>query len=514
MRVFRPLRGGQGHRHLYRLLFAISLTIALTIHFLSPFGWGKAIAQTTSYCQLSAEAIAQKSSLRQAAFQGDGDAENRYKALLEEHADLMQRCRSQTWPQNQAIWLRLYPCDVREGAIDTILDRIVDKGYNQVYLETFFNGQVLLPQAQNRTPWPSAIRLPGYENRDLLAETIAKGRERGLKVYAWMFTLNFGYSYAQRPNADEILARNGAGQSSLTFQTAAGLSTDLGATNSEETFVDPYNLQAKRDYYSLVQAVVARRPDGVLFDYIRYPRGVGAASVASRVQDLWIYGSAAQQALYDRALNQSGRDLIYRYISKGYLTTGDITAVRSLYPAEPEPLWQGRTPTNANPPIPADQLRPSLQFQLWQLSVAHAIQGVVDFLAMASLPVQQAGIPAGAVFFPDANQPVGQGGYDSRLQPWDRFPSTIEWHPMAYGTCGNASCIVSQIQRVQAFAPPGTQIMPVIAGVWGQPITGRPSLEAQMQAIRRSAPQINSVSHFAFSWQEPQLDRERKFCRL
>jgi hypothetical protein len=129
--------------------------------------------------------------------------------------------------------------------------------------------------------------------------------------------------------------------------------------------------------------------------------------------------------------------------------------------------------------------------------------------------VQRQGIPAGAVFFPDANQTIGQG-YDSRLQPWDRFSSSLEWHPMSYGVCGgnNTTCITSLVQRVVSQAPPGTRISPVIAGTWGQAMSNRPSLEAQMQAIRQVAPQINSISHFAYSWQEPQSDRDRKFCQL
>jgi hypothetical protein len=35
-----------------------------------------------------------------------------------------------------------------------------------------------------------------------------------------------------------------------------------------------------------------------------------------------------------------------------------------------------------------------------------------------------------------------------------------------------------------------------------------------MQALRQIAPQINSVSHFAYSWQDPIFDRDRKFCQL
>ena len=89
--------------------------------------------------------------------------------------------------------------------------------------------------------------------------------------------------------------------------------------NADEAFVDPYSLQAKQDYLTLLQAVLQRRPDGVLFDYIRYPKGTGSASVASRVQDLWIYGVSAQQALLNRALNQKGAGLIQQYLSQGFM---------------------------------------------------------------------------------------------------------------------------------------------------------------------------------------------------
>jgi len=496
----------------YSGLFLIMLLSSLV----SPFAWiGRSQAQTSPYCQLSADAVAEKNELREQALEGDRQARSRYQNVLNEHAEQIRRCRNQSWLRNQAIWIRLYPCDAQAGVLEDILDRIVNRGYNQVYVEVFYNGQVLLPQAENRTPWPSTIRTPGHENVDLLAEAIAKGRERGLKVYAWMFMMNFGYSYAQRPGAEQVLAINGYGQTSLNFNASAGLNSEAGVISSEETFIDPYNNRAKQDYYALVQSVLQRRPDGVLFDYVRYPRGTGPASVASRVQDLWIYGSAAQQALYNRALNQKGRELIRRYISRGYINASDLDSLDSLYPNEGEPLWQGRELNYYLPTATSGERRPIIQSQLWRLTVAHAFQGVLDFLAMAALPVQRQGIPAGAVFFPDGNQTIGQG-YDSRLQPWDRFSSSLEWHPMSYGVCGNnnTSCITALVQRVTTQAPPGTRISPVLAGTWGQSVSNRPSLEAQMQAIRQVAPQINSISHFAYSWQEPQSDRDRKFCQL
>lgn len=127
--------------------------------------------------------------------------------------------------------------------------------------------------------------------------------------------------------------------------------------------------------------------------------------------------------------------------------------------------------------------------------------------------MQRQGLTAGAVFFPEGNQIVGRGGYDSRLQAWDKFPPSLEWHPMSYAICGNASCIVNQVKRVVEMAPPETKVAPVLAGYWGKSYNNRPSLEEQMQGIRAAFPQINSVSHFGFSWIEPEFDKERKFCQ-
>ncbi|WP_026732449.1 family 10 glycosylhydrolase [Fischerella sp. PCC 9605] len=492
--------------------------------FLMPYV-GSQLAQAQEVnqsCQISAAEAQEKDKLRLSALKGEQEAQNRYQQMLRQNAQTLQECRSRNWPQVQAIWLRLYPCDTQAGEIERIMDRIVNRGYNQVYLEAFYDGQVLLPAANNPTAWPSVIRTPGAENNDLLLKAIQKGQERGLKVYAWMFTTNFGYTYAQRQDREGAIARNGKGQTSLYV-----------VEDGSQVFIDPYNLQAKSDYYQMVQEIMRRRPDGVLFDYVRYPRQAGSDSIATKVTDLWLYSEGTQQALFQRAQNNKGLELIRRFLSKGYVTAGDIGEVDKLYPQEGEPMWQGRMPpvaqtpapgqaqaasTGQKPPtqqkaiIPPQQRQPQLQSELWQLSVAHAMQGILDFVNLAAYPAQQLGIPAGVVFFPDGNQTVGQG-YDSRLQPWDRFPSSLEWHPMSYASCGNVSCIAAQVQQVLSQAKPGTQVIPAIAGQWGKSINGRPPLEAQMQAMRPFASQLRGVSHFAYSWQDPEHDNERKFCR-
>jgi len=489
---------------------------------------------TTAHCQLLPAVAREKENLRKVALNGDNKAQQQYQMMVNQHAAQLRACRRRTWPQNQAIWLRLYPCDVQPGALDFLMDRLVNLGYNQVYVEVFYDGQVLLPMADNRTPWPSVVRSPGTERIDLFAEAIKKGRERGLKVYAWMFTMNFGYIYSQLPDRELALARNGENHTSVSIHEKAQQSTryNLREGDSEHVFIDPYNPQAKRDYYNMLHAVLQRRPDGVLFDYVRYPRLTGKASIASRVQDLWIYGQASRQNLYRRALNQKGRELIHRFLEQGFITVPDLRAVDKLYPQEGEPLWQGRKLDNIYPAEQTESEKPQedetvdetesyeqvkarqaqLQLELWHLTVAHAVQGILDFVKMASYAAERQGIPTGVVFFPSANKKIGQG-FDSRLQPWDRFESSMEWHPMSYGVCGNASCIVSEVQRVLSLAPHNAQIQPVLAGNWGRSVRNRPSLEAQMQAIRQVAPQIRTISHFAYSWQEPEIDRDRMLCQ-
>jgi hypothetical protein len=496
-------------QHLSRALLASAFTAIASFPLWSlPAG-----AQVQGSCLASPGEIAEKESLRQAALSGDSQAQDRYQAFLEREATRLQECRRSTWPQNQALWLRLYPCDAQPGALEALMDKIVNKGYNQVYVEVFYDGRVLLPQAENPTAWPSVLRMPGYETVDLLAEAIAKGRDRGLEVYAWLFTMNFGYTYAQLPDRQAALARNGEGKTTLTVNQDAGLH-DVGASHANHVFVDPYSPIARRDYATMVNEVLKRQPDGMLFDYVRYLRGVGTASVVTKPFDLWIYSEASQQTLFQRGLNEKGRDLIRRYVTQGYITAEDIEAVDNLYPDEAQALWQGRTVSSSKSLGTPSERLPEMQWQLWYLSVAHAVQGIIDFLTLAYDRVQEQNIPGGAVFFPGGNRPVGEGGFDSRLQPWDRFPSSMQWHPMAYANCGKTACIMEQIERVLQMAPEGTQVIPALAGDWNQEVTNRPSLEDQMYALRRYSSRINSVSHFAYSWQEPDSDRERKFCEL
>ncbi len=505
----RPL-----HRLCFSALMALTLVIAELFYSLGSRGLAPANAQSQPFCFLPPEASERKTALLRASLTGDPGARQQYQALIARDAQQMQQCRAQSWLKNQAVWLRLYECDLQPGVLDELMDRIVSRGYNQVYVEVFYSGQVLLPSANNPTVWPSIVRNPQYANRDLLAESIQKGRERGLKVYAWFFSLNYGYSYGQRADRADALARNGYGKTSLTVVDTSDTAVDIAKGDVDKVFVDPYHPKVRQDYAQLIQQVLQRRPDGMLFDYIRYLKQSGGASVASQSRDLWIYGNASRQTLLARALNEKGKAVIQQYLASGSITSGQLAAIDRQYPNEGEPLWQGRVvPATSGKSLPSASVRqPRLAQDLWLLTVAHAYQGVVDFLNAAAWQVRQQGIPSGAVFFPDGNRRIGRG-FDSRMQPWDRFPTSMEWHPMSYGLCGDTNCIVDQVKRVLQLAPT-SRPSPVIAGAWTTPAYNRPTLEQQMYAIRQATPQINSISHFDFSWQEPLFTNARRSCKV
>jgi hypothetical protein len=462
----------------------------------------------SEFCQISAAAIAIKEEKRIAALGGERVAAEIYQNLVKQHSQEVQDCRSLNQFKTQAIWLRLYPCDLQPGRLDQVMDKIVNRGYNQVYIETFYDGLVLLPQSQNKSPWQSVVTGKDQQNTDLLALGLAKAKARGLTAYAWFYSLNFGYSYGIRSDRSQVLARNGKGETTLEAEEEASKQPEVEIIHSGQAFVDPYSSQAREDLQQVIQAVLQRRPDGILFDYVRYKRSGGSGSIASNVRQLWIYGDASQQALLSRANNGKGRELISRFLQKGAIANSELISLNKTFSKDADPLWQGQKSKKIN--------SNNLPAELWSLVVEHSYSGIVDFLAAITQTVTANNIASGAVFFPEGNSAIGNG-FDSRMQPWDRFNSTTEWHPMSYAQCGSGDCIVSQVRKVLDVATKsGTKpikVVPVLAGFWGRAEGSRPALETQMQAIAQALPEVNAVSHFAFSWQEIELERSRQTCK-
>jgi len=125
---------------------------------------------------------ARERNLTSVGTKGNKEAEKLQNAFKED-AEQLRQCRSRTWPETQAIW-RACTHVTFPGALDNIMDRLVNRGYNQVYIEVLRRSSAFACLANL-----FGLPLSGAwgENTDLLAQAIQRGRERGLKVYAWMF---------------------------------------------------------------------------------------------------------------------------------------------------------------------------------------------------------------------------------------------------------------------------------------------------------------------------------------
>ncbi|WP_156820080.1 hypothetical protein [Synechococcus sp. PCC 7336] len=464
-------------------------------------------------CAVPAAERDRKQDLLQASLTDTAAAAD-YAAAIASHARALADCRDRTWPSTQAVWLRLYPHDVRAGVLEDVLDRIVNRGYNQVYIEIFYEGRILLPVADNPTPWRSILAEAEAEgevdaNYDLWAEAIQKGRDRGLEVYGWMFALNFGWSYANLPDRQAALARNGWGETSIANarwnpdDVSDGRDFYLDPSELEHLFIDPYNETARADYLIAVEALLDRDPDGMLFDYIRYPTTFGRDTLVTRPQQLWIYSPASRQVLRERLSGDRERALMDVYLERGELSTEDIRRSAAQFPDSPLP-FEADLDLERLDAVALDRYRQ----HFWTIATTHAYAGVLDFAEFATAPVRDRDIPAATVFFPSGNR-AEAGGFDARMQPWDRFASELERHPMSYAICEDGSCVADQVRTVLQQSPTAP-VCPILAGTWGQPFGEHLSLEAQMQLLQTSLPELSCISHFVYAWMEPASDRDRK----
>ncbi len=418
--------------------------------------------------------------------------EQEYRQWVNRHATALAQCRERQWPRTWGIWLRVYPCDLRPGALEEIFDRIVNYGYNRVYLNVFYNGQVLLPERQNPTVWPAVVG-KAAPHGDLLTRSLALGRQRGLAVHAWIFANNTGPQYIRRADRQDTAVRNGYNETSLGDVRALP-----EVLQSQQGFVDPYHPQVRADLQTLVAAIAQRRPDGLAIDYIRYPNRTDPW--IADVRDMPLYGAASYQALQQRT-TAIGSEVLYRFLATGQTPLLSIPVGT--------PLW--RLPGQSQPVRFRD--RAALTDQLWQLAIAHARQGIVEFLTVLSAPARAHNIPVSAVFFPWGDRREGNR-VDPRLQPWPEFRQVQEWAPMAYTTCQGTGCLRAEIGRTLARAPKHLRVCPVLAGRWGLALGDRLPLETQLYDVYQSFPALDCLSHFVYAWLDGADDRSRRSCQL
>lgn len=470
--------------------------------------WGK------PSCDVNNAEILQKHELRKSALVtnvGDPKTKTQYQAILQKHKSELQACRDRNFPQTQATWIRLYSNDAKSGVLEDVFDKVANRGYNQVFVEVFYDGRILLPVASNPTPWRSVMDEAVKKGEvaadyDLWQKAIEIGKERGIKVYGWSFAMNFGYGYSEVRGKGTALAINGKGENSIANSNFDRQAVSNGRAFYEDAyevdhlFVDPYSAIARNDLTNAVKALMQRNPDGMVFDYVRYPTTATGALI-DNVKQLWIYGQSSQAMLLNSIGDKNVRELMAIYLQKGNITANDVLQTEQKLAAA-----LNVKPTNIKN---AQQTTAIAQNLLWNMATNHAYQGVLGFVNTVTSPVKQSDKPIGTVFFSGGNRSES-GKYDPKMQPWDRFPSYMERHPMTYALCEDGKCVAEQVSEVIRQSAPETLVCPILAGTWGQGFDGHASFETQTQAILLKESKLKCISHFVYSWIEPESDRLRK----
>jgi uncharacterized lipoprotein YddW (UPF0748 family) len=470
--------------------------------------WGK------PSCDVSSAEILRKHELRKSALitsASNPKAKAQYQEVLQKHKSELQACRDRNFPKTQATWIRLYPNDAKAGVLEDVFDKVANRGYNQVFIEVFYDGRVLLPVADNPTPWRSVMEEAVKSGEvpadyDLWQQAVAIGRERGIKVYGWAFAMNFGYGYSELRGKAAALAINGNGDNSIANTNfdrklvSNGRAFYEDAYEADHLFIDPYSAIAKNDLTMAVTALMQRNPDGMVFDYVRYPTTATGALI-DNVKQLWIYGQSSRATLLNSINDKNVRELMSIYLQKGNINADDViqTEQKLAATAKVQPI---------NIRNPQEKAK-TVQNLLWNIAANHAYQGVISFVNTVTTPLQEQNIPIGTVFFSGGNRNEA-GKLDPKMQPWDRFPSSMERHPMTYAICNDGTCVAEQVAEVVRKSAPETLVCPVLAGTWGQSFDGHASFEVQTRAILARTPKLSCISHFVYSWMEPESDRLRK----
>lgn len=208
----------------------------------------------------------------------------------------------------KGLWIRPYRGDLSGLHVLEVLDNAQAMGITEVYVEAFHNGKLHYKSPSNLFPLatPATATAPEVE---LLKVYSREARRRGMKVYAWLHTLNFGQAYGEA-HPDQLV-RDGFGQTS-------------GATEKLSWRVSPTHPEVRRRLNLMAWELASSgMVDGVQLDYIRYPVRLknGDVDPSADPRNFWGYSAHQQQTFF--AENPAyDTDAMRTYLSTGVAPDG------------------------------------------------------------------------------------------------------------------------------------------------------------------------------------------------
>lgn len=147
----------------------------------------------------------------------------------------------------KGLWIRPYRRDASALDVLEVMDNAQSLGITDLFVEAFRGG---------RTNYKGNPTFPSRYAEDVLEVYTREGRRRGIKIHAWIHTLDFGPDWAKAH--PDTLVLDGFGNTST--------STERGSNR-----VSPALAEVQREIGRLVDDLAERRVDGVMLDYLRYP---------------------------------------------------------------------------------------------------------------------------------------------------------------------------------------------------------------------------------------------------
>ncbi|MEB3285616.1 MAG: hypothetical protein VKN33_10050 [Candidatus Sericytochromatia bacterium] len=179
------------------------------------------------------------------------DSLRKYEKIVQEVAKTAQAPDpGDPYFRRKAIWVRPYASDAIDLRVLEVLDRAQALGMTEVYLETFYHGQVSYLGSRTFPPrWPKLNVAKVYAR---------EAHHRGMKLYAWVHALRWGEEQVQSGWAEGVA--NGYGDSPIQ------------AEGRGSAFVSPSSPKVAEKLGALLEEISDTGYfDGIWLDYLRYP---------------------------------------------------------------------------------------------------------------------------------------------------------------------------------------------------------------------------------------------------
>lgn len=189
--------------------------------------------------------------------------------------------------RRRGLWIRPYLGDLSGLNVLEVLDNAQSMGITEIYVETFHAGKLHYKSPSGL--FPLATKLANGQTAadpELLKVYSREARRRGMKVYAWLHTLNFGQAYGEAH--PEQLVRDGFGRYS-------------GATEGQSWRVSPSHPEVRRRLNLMAWELASSgMVDGIQLDYIRYPVRLKEGDIDSSAdpRNFWGYSESQMQTFF------------------------------------------------------------------------------------------------------------------------------------------------------------------------------------------------------------------------